>query len=67
MGGETMKERLEKALAEQARLADSYKEAMGTPAERLEHIRLEAANLQVALADRATRMFERAPTRRAAR
>jgi hypothetical protein len=67
MGGETMKKRLEKALAEQARLAESYKEAMGTPGERLEHVRLEAANLQVALADRAARLLDHAPARRAAR
>jgi hypothetical protein len=62
-----MKLRLEKALAEQARLADSYKQAKGTPAERLQHVRLEAANLQVALCDRASRMLEHAPSRRAAR
>jgi hypothetical protein len=63
MGRETMKQRLEKARAEQARLADSYKQAMGTPAERMEHVRLEAANLQVALCDRAARMLDHAPRR----
>jgi hypothetical protein len=67
MGPETMKLRLEKALAEQSERAESYKESMGTPAERLEHVRLEAANLQVALCDRAARMFEQAPGRRGAR
>ncbi len=67
MGPETMKLRLEKALAEQSKRTESYKASMGTPGERLEHVRLEAANLQVALCDRASRMIEHAPGRRAAR
>ncbi|HET9011733.1 MAG TPA: hypothetical protein VFN38_07945 [Gemmatimonadaceae bacterium] len=62
-----MKLRLEKALAQQSKCVESYKQSMGTPAERLEHVRLEAANLQVALCDRANRMFQHAPGRRAAR
>ncbi|MEA2403533.1 MAG: hypothetical protein QOE08_180, partial [Thermoleophilaceae bacterium] len=52
---------------EQARLADSYKNAKGTPGERMEHVRFEAANLQVALCDRAARMLDHARPRRAAR
>jgi hypothetical protein len=67
MGRDTMKQRLEKAMAEQARLADSYKNAKGTPGERMEHVRFEAANLQVALCDRAARMLDHARPRRAAR
>ena len=67
MGPETMKLRLEKALAEQARLTDTYEQARGTPKEPLEHVRLEAANLQVALCDRAARTLAHVPPRRALR
>ena len=52
-------ERLETALAEQARLGDAFARATGTSTEQSSHMRLAAASLQVSVCHRAVKMFER--------
>ena len=51
------RERLEVALADQARLGDLYQRAMGTSAEQTSYARLQAAGLRVAMCDRAVKTF----------
>ena len=51
-GEEIALQRLQAALAEQARLADAHRRAAGTPAEMASKLRLQASNLQVAVCER---------------
>jgi intracellular sulfur oxidation DsrE/DsrF family protein len=50
-------ERLEAALADQARLGEQYERAIGTSAEQTTFARLQAAGLRVAMCDRAVKAF----------
>jgi hypothetical protein len=67
VGEEVANERLERALAEQARLADAHTRAAGTPAEMAAYMRLQASNLQVALCERMLNGVRRMHSRAAPR
>jgi hypothetical protein len=67
VGEEVATERLRSAITEQARLADAYNSAAGTPAEMSAYMRLQASNLQVALCDRMLNGIRRMHSRTATR
>jgi hypothetical protein len=56
MGKATAAERLQAALTEQRRLRELYEASMATSSETSSFVRLQAANLQVAMCERTLRI-----------